>query len=243
VNDHLERELKLQPRDPALLDRLPAVERLGQFSVSGRRRELQRNSFFDSSSRALSKAKLGFRRRTIQGQSLATWTLKGGSEHALVRGVSTRSEIELHLDPGMPPALAIDALWQAAHQRGAVVLAEEIGDALAIGGMPLATPFVETETERTILDLEAADRGWCVELALDRVRLLGHAYTELEIEAELKRGDQAALDAARKAIAALGPTDESQGSKLSRAMAHVETCHGCADTASPSERREFTPSG
>jgi inorganic triphosphatase YgiF len=225
-NDHLERELKLEPLDPALLDRLAAVESLGQFSVTGRRRELQRNSFFDSSSRALSKAKQAFRRRTIQGQSLATWTLKADGH--VERGVATRTEIELHLDPDTPPAVALDALRQAARQRGAVAVADELGDALALGGLPLATPFLETETERTILDLEAADQGWSVELALDRVGLVGHAYVELEIEAELKKGDEAALEAAREAIATFGPTRESKGSKLSRAMAHVEACQGCA---------------
>jgi inorganic triphosphatase YgiF len=221
----LERELKLRPRDPAFLDVLARADSLGAFRVAGRRRELQHNGFFDSASRALSKARLGFRRRTIQGQSLATWTLKAGGSQ--LRGISTRTEIELQLDPDMPPVLAIDALRQAARQRGAAALAEELGDALAVGGLPLARPFLETETERTILDLEEPDRGWRVELALDRVRLLGHAYTELEIEAELKQGDDAALDAARAAIAALGPSDDSEGSKLSRAQAHVNVCPGC----------------
>jgi inorganic triphosphatase YgiF len=226
MNDSMERELKLRPRDPALLDRLAAVERLGAFGVAGRRRELQRNSFFDSPSRALSEAKVGFRRRTVQGQSLATWSLKGEGAH--LRGVSTRTEIELHLDPDLAPALAVDALRQAARQRGAVALGEAVEDALASGGLPLATPFLETETDRNILDLEVPERGWAVELALDRVRLLGHAYTELEIEAELKRGDETALEAAREAITALGPTEESKGSKLSRALAHVAGCKGCA---------------
>ena len=41
-------------------------------------------------------------------------------------------------------------------------------------------------------------------------------------------GDEAALEAVRDAIAALGPTHESAGSKLSRALAHVEACSGCA---------------
>jgi inorganic triphosphatase YgiF len=225
MNDNLERELKLVPLDPALLDRLAAVERLGEFSVTGRRRELQRNSFFDSCSRALAGAKLGFRRRTIPGQTMATWTLKG--EGQLARGVSTRTEIELQLDPDTPPVLAIDALRQAARQRGALALAEQLGDALAVGGLPLARPFVETETERTLLELGAADRGWSVELALDRMRVVGHAYAELEIEAELKQGDEAALEAAREAIATFGPTQESKGSKLSRALAHLEACKGC----------------
>jgi inorganic triphosphatase YgiF len=224
-NTNLERELKLQPRDPKLLDRLATVEQLDGFTVAGRRHEVQRNSFFDSASRALTRAKMGFRRRTIQGQSLATWTVKG--EGNLARGVSTRTEIELQLDPDTPPGLALDALRQAARQRGAVALAEALDDALATGGLPRARPFLETETERTILDLEAPDRGWSVELALDRVRLVGHAYSEVEIEAELKRGDESALDAVRQAIDALGRTRESAGSKLSRAMAHAYACTGC----------------
>ncbi|MGI9145068.1 MAG: CYTH domain-containing protein [Chloroflexota bacterium] len=223
--DHtLERELKLRPLDPTLLDRLAALDQLGPFSLQGRRRELQRNSFFDSAAGALRAARLGFRRRIIEGQVLATWTLKGGGR--LVRGVSTRSEIEVHLDAAVPPAVAVEALGQAARQLGAVALAAELREALDVGGLPLATPFVETRTERVILDLEVAPQGWSVELALDRVRLVGHAYAELEIEAELKQGDEAALEAAREAIAALGPTHESTSSKLSRAMAHIATCEG-----------------
>jgi len=224
-DDNLERELKLMPDDPTLLDTLAAVQRLGVFSIAGHRREIQRNSFFDSASRALGQASVSFRRRTIAGEGLATWTLKGAGKHA--RGVSTRTEIELHLDPDMPPVLAIDALRQAARQRGAVALAEDVGGALAVGGLPLARPYLETETDRTILDLEAAAQGWSVELALDRVRLVGHAYAELEIEAELKAGDEAALEAAREAIAALGPTHASEGSKLSRALNHITICKGC----------------
>jgi inorganic triphosphatase YgiF len=91
--------------------------------------------------------------------------------------------------------------------------------------MPLARPFLETQTDRTILDLVSSERGWSVELALDRVQLVGHRYSELEIEAELKRGDEAALEAAREAITALGQVTESHGSKLSRAMAHLAACH------------------
>jgi inorganic triphosphatase YgiF len=220
--DNTERELKLRPLEPAMLERLAAAERFGEFSVYGRRRELQRNSFFDTSSHALSKARLGFRRRTIEGQSLATWTLKADS--VLLRGVATRTEIELQLDPDMAPALALGALRQAAAQRGAAALAEELADALADGGLPLAMPFLEMETERNILDLEAAASGWSIELALDRVRLIGHKYAEFEIEAELKKGDEAALESARAAIEEFGPVENSIGGKLSRALAHLATC-------------------
>jgi inorganic triphosphatase YgiF len=66
-----------------------------------------------------------------------------------------------------------------------------------------------------------------VELALDRVHLVGHDYRELEIEAELKHGDLAALEAIRETIEGVGQVRESEGSKLSRGMAHLNRC-ACA---------------
>ncbi len=225
----IERELKLVPLDPALLDTLASVDHLGEFVATNKRRELQRNNFFDTASRSLAAARVGFRRRTIEGQALASWTLKADGQAR--RGVMSRAEIELQLDADMPPALAIGALRQAAQQRGARELAEEVQDALAAGGLPAKNPFLETQTDRRIVDLEVAARGWSVELALDRMRVVGHDYSEIEIEAELKRGDEAALDAVRLAIEALAEVRESDGSKLSRAMAHVQNCH-CAVDAS-----------
>jgi inorganic triphosphatase YgiF len=221
MND-VERELKLAPEDPALLDVLAAQMGFGELVVAGRRREVQHNSFFDTSSRTLSSARVGFRRRVVEGQPLATWSLKSSAE--VLRGVATRSEIELQLDADLAPVLALGALRQAARTRGATALAEEVGDALRGGGLPLAKPFLDMQTQRTILDLEAAARGWSVELALDRVSLPGHDYAELEIEAELKHGDEAALDMARQSIEALGKVQESEGTKLSRAMAHIAAC-------------------
>jgi inorganic triphosphatase YgiF len=220
VSDDVERELKLVPDDPELLDRLAAETQFGEFEVAGRRHEVQRNSFFDSASQSLSAKRVGFRRRTIEGQRMAIWSLK--SDAKVLRGVTTRSELELQLDADMAPMLALNTLRQVASQRGAAALAEQLGDALASGGPPLARPFLELETDRTILDLES--RGNKVELALDRVRLLGHKYEEVEIEAELKRGDEAALDSVRSAIEAVGRVRESNGSKLSRAMAHLQVC-------------------
>jgi inorganic triphosphatase YgiF len=221
-----ERELKLTPESSSTLDDLWSLNALGPFAVVGRSTELQRNSFFDTRDRALRDTRIGFRRRVVEGQSLATWTLKAEGE--LVKGVATRPEIELQLGADMPPALALDALRQAAAQRGAAVLAEQVGDAVSSGSLPLATPVVETETERRILELRADDHGWQAELALDSVRLIGHPdFAEIEIEVELKRGNEAALEAARSAIEAIASVRESVGSKLSRALDHVEVC-GCS---------------
>jgi inorganic triphosphatase YgiF len=221
--DNVERELKLVPAEPSLLDQLARIDRLGPLEARGRRHELQRNSFFDNRTRALRAAHIGFRRRTIDGQRLATWSLKADSE--LVKGVATRSEIEVQLDPDTSPAMALGVLRDTARSRGAPVVADAVGDALAAGGPPLARPYLETETDRTIVDLEAPDRGWSVELALDRMQLVGHRYADLEIEAELKHGDESALDAVRHAITELGPVTESQASKLSRAQAHLSDCN------------------
>ena len=219
MNDNIERELKLVPVEPGLLDRLANVERLGPFEVRARRHELQRNSFFDTPSRTLGAARVGFRRRSVADQRLAVWTLKADGQ--LVRGMATRSEIELQLEPDLAPALAIGALIDAARSRGAGALAETVQDALSAGGPLLATPFVETETDRTILDLVEPRQGWAVELALDHMRLIGHDYADLEIEAELKRGDTQALESVRQAIEELGAVRESVGSKLSRALAQL----------------------
>ena len=94
MND-VERELKLVPEDPGLLDRLAAQAEFGELRVVGRRHELQRNSFFDTTSHSLGAARIGFRRRVVGDQSLATWSLKSSAE--VLRGVATRSEIELQL--------------------------------------------------------------------------------------------------------------------------------------------------
>jgi inorganic triphosphatase YgiF len=218
----MERELKLVADGPALLDRLADIHALGPFHVTGRSQELQRNSFFDAPARALELAHIGFRRRVVSGRRLATWTIKG--QGGVIRGVVSRPEIELELDADMPPALALDALRQAARSRGAPMLADQVAEALGAGGLPRAQPIVETETQRRVVDLEAADRGWRAELALDRVHLPGHDYAETEIEVELKRGGEEALDAARAAIEALGGVTESRGSKFTRALAHVRNC-------------------
>jgi len=222
VSDDVERELKLVPDDPALLDQLAAQAEFGELTVAGRRHEVQRNSFFDTAARSLGAQRVGFRRRTVEGQPMAIWSLK--SDAKVLRGVTTRREIELQLDADMAPMLALGTLRQVARQRGATALAEEIGDALSGGSPPLAQPFLQLETDRTILDLESSAHGWSVELALDRVKLRGHDYAEVEIEAELKRGDERGLESVRQAIEALGTVQESDGSKLSRAMAHVQAC-------------------
>ena len=222
----VERELKLRPAEPGLLDQLWGLDQVGPFQVVGRRHEQQRNSFFDSRTRALGSARLALRRRSIDGQAMTTWTLK--SDGQMLRGVATRPEIELQLREDTPPMIALGALTQAARQRGAAPLAEEVADAMRSSPPPLAEPFLELVTQRRILDLRDA-HGAELELALDHVRLTGHpSHVEHEIEVELHRGDEAALEVARAAVADLGRVHDGEGSKLSRALDHVQACAGCS---------------
>ncbi len=219
--DTVERELKLVPDDAALLDTLEHIDHLGPLQARGHRRELQHNRYFDSPSDALAAARVGFRCRSVEGEPLAIWTIKGEAQR--LAGVASRTEIELQLALETPPEVALAELVGAARARGAGSLAQAIEAALAHGA-PEAEPFLETETDRRIVDLEEPSRGWEIELALDRVRLIGHEYAEIEIEAELKGGDEAALTVVRTAIEGLGGVRESIGSKLSRATAHLASC-------------------
>jgi inorganic triphosphatase YgiF len=227
----IERELKLTPDQPELLDRLAAVERLGPFEVTARAREQQRNSFFDTRDGSLRAARLALRRRVVVGRPMALWTLKAEGE--LFRGIASRPEVEMQLDGDLPPALAVGVLGQGARERGSPALAEQLADALAGSPLPRPDPYLELETDRRLLELRASEPGWEAELALDRVQLLGHpAFGELEIEVELKRGDERALEAARGAIVALGAVRESDGTKLTRALSHLASCH-CPPAATP----------
>jgi inorganic triphosphatase YgiF len=220
VNPNEERELKLIPDDAGLLDALERVERLGPFEVVARRTERQSNAYFDTQDGALTARHLAFRRRVVEGVRLATWTLKG--QGASMQGISARPEVEAQLNADTPPMMALMLLRQAAQERGSPALTEAVSDALAGAGPPLAEPSVSFQTDRRVLDLEVPERGWKVELALDRVRFsspAGEAVPQdVEIEVELKRGDEAALEAAREAISALGPVRPSEKTKLARAV-------------------------
>ena len=215
----VERELKLVPAEEGLLDELEAVDRLGPLLVVHRRRVRQRNAYFETPTGALGAARLAFRRRVDDGARLATWTLKG--EGQVSGGVASRPEVEVVLDAETPPMLALSVLRETARGRGAAALAEQLADALVGSPPPLVTPMFELDADRRLADLEAPAFGWRLELALDRVRLVGFpAYLDLEIEVELNRGGDSALAAARAAIEDVGRVASSPGTKLSRALAY-----------------------
>lgn len=219
-DDNYERELKLLPDHEALLDQLAGLDTLGPFRVVERRHEAQRNAYFDTATGALGAARIAFRRRVIAGERLATWTMKGDGQSA--GGVSQRAEIEVQLAADTAPFLALATLRQAARERGAPALAESLAAALASSPPPRAQPLFETETARDVRLLEHPDHGWRLEMAVDRVRLVGHpGFHHAEIELELKRGSEEALDVGRQALESLGPVTPSDLSKLRRAQQHI----------------------
>ncbi len=214
--DLMERELKLRPANDELLDRLEQTDQLGPLRVSRRWRESQRNAYFDTSEGALARAHVSLRRRRVQGHKQAIWTTKGPSTASA--GVTSRPEIEVTLDPETPVAQAIGLLARAARERGAPLIADALRDA-----PPLPTePRLELTTDRRLAELRPAEHDAWAELALDRVTLVGHPdYCDREIEVELKRGEESLLSTARTAIEAVGEVSESDGSKLSRALAYL----------------------
>lgn len=216
-----ERELKLRVDDPEVLDRLAGVNTLGPFRVVDRGDERQRSAYFDTPEGALRRARLALRRRTIVGQALAVYTVKGAG--TTLRGVAIRPEVEVWLDPDTPPMVALSLLRQAARERGSAALAEALADALVGASPPLATPLVELVAHRRLLHLEDRERGWRVELALDSVHKLGDpTYHDLEVEAELQDGNDDALEAIREALGAYGLRQFSEGNKLTRALASAD---------------------
>ncbi len=231
MTEGVERELKLIPERPELLEILAGLDELGPFRVTGRRRALQRNGFFDTRDRALGARRIALRRRTTSDSGAASWTVKAEGEH--LRGIAVRPEVEVQLDADTAPALVVGVLQQAAREWGNAPLAESIQEALSGGSLPLAAPYLEIETDRRELDLVADSHGWQAELALDHVQLVGHpAFVEYEIEVELRRGSTESLEAARDAIAALGPIAPAPASKLARALAHLRE-HGPDEACRP----------
>ena len=215
--DIMERELKLRPASDEVLDRLEAVDQLGPLQAIHRRREPQRNAYFDTPDRALARAHVSLRRRTIDGQADAIWTVKGPSQRA--NGVSSRPEIEVTLEAATPLPLAVELLSRAAAERGAPLIAEALRHAPELPDRPM----LELVTDRRLADLVQPGHAGHAELALDRVALVDHdEYADREIEVELKQGEEQLLSTARTAIEALGEVYESDGSKLSRALAYLK---------------------
>ena len=217
MNDDEERELKLVPERPALLDRLAAVDAAGRFRGQPAARAAAQQLLrlgVAARSRRRSRLPAAHGRGPAAGQ-------RGRSRPTASRCAAwpRRAEIELQLDADTPPALALGALREAARKRGARRAGRGGGDALAAGGPPLAKPFLETETDRRIVDLakrsSAAGRSsWrstaCSSSATPTRRSRSKPSSSAATKQRWTRS--------RRRSRALGEVRESDGTKLSRAL-------------------------
>jgi len=114
VSDDVERELKLVPDDPGLLDRLAAQNNSANCSWR------EGGTRCSATASSIPRARTGHEASGLspphgRGPADGHWSLKSDAKSS--RGVTTRSEIEVQLDADMAPMLALSTLRQVASQR------------------------------------------------------------------------------------------------------------------------------
>ena len=203
-SDTYEVELKLQPSKAETLDAIWKLDRLGSFDVISRRRQHQRNRYYDSRERALGKSHGSLRWRTIAGSAEGELTYKGPSE--VHQGVFRRLEITALLPAEIDPLTVAPA------------------------PAPLALAHrTTTDLEPTELVLETDRRkmrlvghGASVELDLDVTTIPGTDYYDLEIEAEMVSGDPDVLAQLHAELTAVGKMKPSAKGKLARGWRYLK---------------------
>ncbi len=203
----IETELKFEVRDPKAirkllggddLDGLPATGPLATIEVEDR--------YVDTEGRALEAAGRVARLRTSGDATLVTVkSLAVATDGPVHR----REEIEGPASLELPPAE-----WPASDARSIVL--ELAGDA------PLAE-LVTIHQRRQVRPF--GDDGVSIEVSLDRVSVLRHGRAIsrfVELEAELRSGDEARLAALGTHLATVAPLAPARQSKLQRALAAIE---------------------
>jgi inorganic triphosphatase YgiF len=198
-------ELKRQPDDAALLDRLWAMDRIGPFAVIEREVRNQRNAYFDSPDHALDRAQGNLRWRTLEGSDDAELTYKGPSE--VVHGVFRRLEITAVLPASTDP-LTIQPTPRPLR------LARKIATDLHITELVL-------DTARRSMELQRGEAR--IELDLDITTMPGTRFRDIEIEAEIIHGEASDLGDLEVAIGALGHVERSTQGKRARGWSYRES--------------------
>ncbi len=205
VRNGIEVELKYRVRDQEAAARLGALRTLGGLRVAGRPRQVQvEDRYLDTADGALARA--GYAVRLRRGPRMTILSVKASNEagSALHRREELEGPADLSLDPHA---------WPSSAARSLVL--EHAGDA----------PLIETVTIRQLRHARTfAGDALEVELSVDDVEVVagGRMIDRfLELEVEVKSGDEhglAAIAAALEADAALEPVTTS---KLDRALAAV----------------------
>jgi inorganic triphosphatase YgiF len=203
-SDAYEVELKLQPSDAAILDAIWKLDRLGSFEVVSRRRQLQRNRYYDSRERALGGSGGSLRWRTTAGSTEGELTYKGPSE--VQGGVFRRLEITSLLPSDVDPVTVEPA-------PAPLTLAHRITTDLEPTELIL-------ETDRRAMRL--VGNGARVDLDLDITTMPGTDYYDLEIEAEIVSGDPDVLTQLHAQLITVGDMKPSAKGKLARGWGYLK---------------------
>lgn len=215
TEDTYEVELKLQPRQEATLDSIWAMDRIGEFEVTSRRRLQLHNRYYDSPDHALDRAGGNLRWRTIAGSNEAELTYKGPSE--VHGGVFRRLEIT-----AMLPADSDPLLVQPVPEP--ILLAQRSTKELGPTELVL-------ENDRRSMRLSG--HGATIEVDLDITTMPGTDYYDLEIEGEMVEGDPDVLGELETVLTSLGKIKRSVKGKRARGWAFLVARARGATPASP----------
>ena len=203
IRQGIEVELKYRVRDAEVAARLGALRTLGGLRVAGRPRQVQvEDRYLDTADGALARA--GYAVRLRRGPRMTILSVKASNEAA--SALHRREELEGPADLSLDPHA-----WPSSAARSLVL--EHAGD----------VPLIETVTIRQLRRARTfAGDALEVELSVDDVEVVagGRMIDRfLELEVELKTGDERGLTE----IAALFEADDAlepvTTSKLDRALA------------------------
>jgi CHAD domain-containing protein len=209
----VEVELKYRVTELASAERLLSAEQVGPFSGGGgRARSTQlEDRYVDTADGSLGRAGFAVRLRQSGGETIVS--VKSLARTAGPGGSVRRQELE---GPADRVAAAVD--WPSSDARALVL--EHAGDA----------PLVEVVTIRQLRRKRQLKSGLTrVELSLDEVDVVSRGRIVdrfVELEAELKKGDETELDALSLALDAEPSLQRAKTSKLEAALAAVDGATG-----------------
>jgi CHAD domain-containing protein len=201
--ERLEIELKYRVGDPAAATRLAAARTLGPFRAAGPGRQVQiEDRYLDTAEGSMARA--GYAVRLRRGPTMTVVSVKSTTPAATA--LHRREELEGPADLSLDPHA-----WAPSAARSLVL--EHAGEA------PLTELVTVRQLRRTrVMADEAAE----VELSIDEVEVVAGGRVVdrfVELEAELRRGPAAALEALGAALSADPDLVPETQSKLERALA------------------------
>jgi CHAD domain-containing protein/adenylate cyclase class IV len=199
----IEVELKYRVRDAEAAARFGALRTLGGLRVAGRPRQVQvEDRYLDTADGALARA--GYAVRLRRGPRMTILSVKASNEAA--SALHRREELEGPADLSLDPHA-----WPSSAARSLVL--EHAGD----------SPLIEIVTIRQLRRARVfASDGLEVELSVDDVEVVagGRMIDRfLELEVELKAGDEAGLADLAVILGADAALEPITTSKLERALA------------------------